>query len=155
MKTIGIFIITAFISLGTAFGQSHREELDLAQSFYGKEKKDVVEMVVSGEANLEFWVLYDRYEEARKELGQNRLYLVDRYTTVMNLHDQKEINRVIKDATKQRKELDKLIYKYYKKIKRQSGTEIAARFYQMEHYFLGEIRSATNFVLPVVASIRQ
>ena len=154
MKKLGILFITAVMVVGTAFGQSHREELDLAQSVYGKEKKAIVKEFVSDRANAQFWVLYDRYEVDRKDLGENRLILVERYTDVLEAHDNKEINRVIKDATKQRAKLDKLIYKYYKKIKRKSGTEVAARFYQMEHFFLGELRSETNISLPVVAQMR-
>ena len=153
MKKLSILFITAVMAVGTVLGQSHREDIDIAQSIYGKEKKAIVQQYMGEQANYRFWDLYDRYEAERKALSEERAAIISSYSYVMNSHDVKMINRLVKQADKNRAQMDKLIYKYYKKIKHKSGTEAAANFYQMETYFLGEIRALASEVLPVVAQI--
>lgn len=153
MKKLSILFIIAVMAVGTVLGQSHREDIDIAQSIYGKEKKAIVKEYMSDQANFKFWDLYDRYEAERKELNEERAAIISSYSYVMNSHDIKMINRLVKAADKNRAQMDKLIYKYYNKIKHKTSTEAAANFYQMEHFFLGEIRALASEVLPVVAQI--
>jgi hypothetical protein len=46
--------------------------------------------------------------------------------------------------------LDKLLDKYYKKIKKASVSKVAAQFFQLESYFLSEIRSAIMQEIPYI-----
>ncbi|MGB5692473.1 MAG: hypothetical protein WBM43_07715, partial [Flavobacteriaceae bacterium] len=55
------------------------------------------------------------------------------------MNDEKT-DELMKAVRTQKKSLDKLIDKYYKKIKKSSGSKIAAQFYQLENYILGAIR---------------
>ena len=49
-------------------------------------------------------------------------------------------DELMKAVMAQKKSLDKLIDKYYKKIKKSSGSNVAAKFYQLENYILGAVR---------------
>ena len=50
---------------------------------------------------------------------------------------------------------DKLIASYYKKIKKQCGTSVAAQFYQIEWYLLSEIRTAILENIPVLGDLEK
>ena len=54
---------------------------------------------------------------------------------------------------KQKKSLDKLIFKYYKKMKKTAGTKPAAQFYQLEYYFLNAIRMDLLDNIPFIGEL--
>jgi hypothetical protein len=49
-----------------------------------------------------------------------------------------------------RKKTDKLMDQYYKKIKKASGSKVAAQFFQLEGYFLTQIRAAIFEEIPYI-----
>jgi len=94
--------------------------------------------------------LYDQYETKRKELGKERLIVLSDYVeNYDNLADAK-YDEVVASMISLRKSNDKLIDTYYKKIKKASGSKIAAQFFQLENYFLSEIRSAIMEEIPYI-----
>ena len=84
--------------------------------------------------------LYDEYEVQRKLLGQKRLQLLVNYANNYGVMGDEETDQLMKVVMTQKKSLDKLIDKYYKKIKKSSGSKAAAQFYQLENYILSAIR---------------
>ncbi len=58
-----------------------RKKIDLMQSVFGMEKKAMIaEYVKIDPAQADaFWVQYDAYETARKELGKKRIALLEQY----------------------------------------------------------------------------
>jgi hypothetical protein len=62
------------------FAQSNKEDIDLIQSIYGKEKKTIVAdfIKLEGAQKDAFWKLYDEYETKRKALGQKRVALLEK-----------------------------------------------------------------------------
>ena len=67
----------------------------------------------------------------------------------MTLTDEKTDER-IEQMISQRKQLDKLINSYYKKVKKESGAKVAAQFYQSENYILVAIRSSIVEEIPFI-----
>ena len=149
------FIFICLVLLGIAFApsgyaQSDKEETEFIQSIFGMEKKAIVAEFLKIDSSNPFWVLYDEYETKRKELGKERLNSLTNYVdNYDNLADDK-YDEVVASMISLRKSNDKLIDTYYKKIKKASGSKIAAQFFQLENYFLSEIRSAVMEEIPYI-----
>jgi hypothetical protein len=149
------FIFISLVLLGMAlapssYAQSDKEETEFIQSIFGMEKKAIVAEFLKIESSNPFWVLYDEYETNRKELGKERLnVLTDYVENYDNLADDK-YDEVVASMISLRKSNDKLIDTYYKKIKKASGSKIAAQFFQLENYFLSEIRSVVMEEIPYI-----
>jgi transcription termination factor NusB len=147
IKTINIMsrkFVLAFgflIALGNiSFAQSMQEEVDMYQAVFGMEKKALTMAFLDNEGDAAFWTLYDEYEVQRKLLGQKRLQILMNYANNYGVIGDEETDQLMKVVMTQKKSLDKLIDKYYKKIKKSSGSKPAAQFYQLENYVLSAIR---------------
>ena len=133
---LGFLILVSNIS----FAQSMQEEVDMYQSVFGMEKKALTVAFIENEGDAAFWTLYDEYEVQRKLLGQKRLQILFNYTNNYGVMSDEGTDQLMKGIKTQKKSLDKLIDKYYKKIKKASGSKPAAQFYQLENYILSAIR---------------
>lgn len=143
-------MLMAVMFAQTANAQSNKEETEFMQSIFGMEKKAIVAEFLKIESSNPFWVLYDEYETKRKELGKERLNVLSDYAdNYDNLTDEK-YDEVVSSMISLRKSNDKLIDSYYKKIKKASGSKIAAQFFQLENYFLSEIRSTVMKEIPYI-----
>jgi len=147
IKTINIMSKKFVLALGflialgnTSFAQSIQEEVDMYQSIFGMEKKDLTIAFLDNEGDAAFWTLYDEYEVQRKLLGQKRLQILVNYANNYGVVGDAQTDQLMKVVMTQKKSLDKLIDKYYKKIKKSSGSKVAAQFYQLENYILSAIR---------------
>ena len=76
-----ILIIAGLFLFTFAWAQSNKEEIDLVQAAFGKDKKEVVASFVKPSATQKdaFWKLYDEYETQRKDLGKQRITLLKQY----------------------------------------------------------------------------
>jgi hypothetical protein len=134
-------VLLASVAL-TAFSQTNVEEVDFYQSVFGMAKRTMVSDFIDlgNYAEADFWQLYDAYEVARKDLGKKRLELLDIYAKAYMILNDTRTDEIIKDMATQKKNLDKLILKYYKKMSKTVGIKPAAQFYQLENYLLSAIR---------------
>lgn len=133
---LGFLIAVGNIS----FAQSLQEEVEMFQAVFGMEKKDMTMAFMDNEGDTAFWMLYDEYEVQRKLLGQKRLQILVNYANNYGVIGDEQTDQLMKVVMTQKKSLDKLIDKYYKKIKKSSGSKVAAQFYQLENYILSAIR---------------
>jgi hypothetical protein len=133
---LGFLIVASNVSLA----QSYQEEVDMYQAVFGMEKKAMTLEFLNNEDDVAFWALYDEYEVERKLLGQKRLQILVNYANNYGVMGDEETDQLMKVVMTQKKSLDKLIDTYYKKIKKSSGSKVAAQFYQLENYILGAIR---------------
>ena len=93
-----VFILSAVCMLSTGmFAQSNKEDVDLIQSIFGKEKKELVQvyMTIPEAQSAKFWALYDQYETARKKLGQERIKLIEAYATNYEKLDSKKATELV------------------------------------------------------------
>jgi Spy/CpxP family protein refolding chaperone len=102
-----------------SFAQSANEEVDLIQSLYGMEKKEIVAdfITLQGTQKDEFWKLYDAYEMERKELGKERINLLEDYAMHYGTLDDAKTDELINKMISLGAKNDKLIATYYKKMK--------------------------------------
>ncbi len=141
MKKITLLIV-AILFTTTSFAQSAQNEIELIQSVYGMEKKEIVTDWVELNENqkTDFWVLYDAYELKRKELGKNKFALLLKYVDDYGEILSEDAELIMKESIPLRKKSDKLIDNYYKKIKKKTDAVVALQFYQIERYLSGIIR---------------
>ncbi|MCK5135262.1 MAG: hypothetical protein KAR19_05695 [Bacteroidales bacterium] len=152
MKNVFITAAVLFIALSGVSGQTNSEEIDFFQAIFGSEKKAIVSdfMKLEGESKDSFWSLYDQYEDERKVLGKKRIDLLNKYAENYSSLSDEKMDEIIKSTQTQKKALDKLIDNYYQKVKKTSGSQAAAQFYQLENYFLSVIRLSILESIPVI-----
>lgn len=134
-------VFIAFLSL-SAFAQDNQDEIQLMQSLYGMEKRDIVAEFVElsdTQAN-EFWALYDEYENQRKELGRKKYQLLQSYVDDYGEVKPEDADAFMKQVIPLRIKSDKLTDNYYKKIKSKTDPIVAMQFYQIENYLSDAIR---------------
>lgn len=153
MKKLLSIAILLFVSSTMLFAQSMQEEIDYFQSIFGMEKKAVVTGFLELKETDAFWPIYDEYEKARKALGQKRLSLLLDYAEhYENLTDEKT-DALMKASIKNRIAGYDLIVKYYKKIKKASGSKTAAQFHQIENYFVTAVNSELYISVPLIGEL--
>lgn len=150
---------TSILFIALLFGQTinaqtNREETDLYQSVFGMEKKAIVADFIGVESSNPFWGLYDEYETKRKELGRRRLGALVNYVENYDSLENAQYDEVVTDMISLRNKTDKLMDQYYKKIKKASGSKVAAQFFQLEGYFLTQIRAAIFDEIPYIGEFR-
>jgi hypothetical protein len=154
MKKLTILIAAMFMSAGL-LAQSNKEDIDMLQSIFGKEKKQIVSGFVQlqGAQGDAFWRLYDAYETERKALGKQRIDLLERYATNYGTMDDVQMDKIMKDIQSLQAKTDKLIVKYYGKMKKEAGVKAASQFYELEGYFLSVIRCTILENIPFIGEL--
>ncbi len=149
-----LLLIALFVS-SLSFAQSNTEDLDLIQSLYGMEKKAIVADFISlqGDQANAFWTLYDAYEMERKAYGKERVALLERYAYNYGTLDDATTDEIIKEMNKLGAKTDKLISKYYGKMKKPAGVKAAAQFVQIEAYLLSVIRASILEEIPFIGEL--
>src|SRR6185295_19297967 len=154
MKKLTLFVI-GLLFAGTLFAQSNKEDLDMIQAIFGKEKKTMVAGFVTLDPSQAdaFWKVYDEYETNRKSLGQKRVALIEKYAKNYTTLDDATTDQIIKENQSLQQETDKLIITYYGKIKKVAGSKPAAQFYQLEGYLLSVIRATILENIPFIGEL--
>jgi len=150
MKKVTLFLAFVFaVVFGNA--QSNKEEIELVQSVFGMEKKAIITEFVKVDAAQKdaFWALYDEYETKRKELGKERIALLNEYAENYDKLTNETAAAWTKKVIAMGGKTDKLITTYYKKISKATSPVAALQFYQVEEYILSGIRVSILEELPL------
>jgi hypothetical protein len=148
-----LLLTTAMVALAfLVFSQSNKEEVDLEQAMFGKDKKAMAAEFIQleGAQKDAFWLTYDEYESKRKALGKKRIDLLNKYVDSYATLDDAATDNIIREMMSLQAQTDKLIATYYGKVKKGSGVKAAAQFYQFENYILAAIRSAIMENIPLI-----
>ena len=147
---IALLFISAF-----GYAQSNKEEVDLFQSLYGMDKKELVSEFIKlqGAQKDEFWKLYDQYEVERKAIGKDRISLLEKYAMNYGTMDETMMDDIMKASMELVSKTDKLQATYYGKIKKAVGTKQAAQFLQLESYLTSAIRAAILEEIPFIGDM--
>jgi hypothetical protein len=153
MKKLLILAAVCLTSVG--FAQSNKEDIDIIQSLYGKEKKVIVGEFIKLEGAQEdaFWKLYDEYETKRKEFGKTRIALLEKYAAGYGTMSDAETSQLVKEIGALGAKNDKLITTYYKKMEKSCGVKPAAQFFQLEAYLLSAIRVSIFEAIPFIGEL--
>jgi len=147
-----ILIVAALLISTVGFAQSNKEDIDIIQSVYGKSKKDIVAGFINPTGDA-FWVVYDEYEVKRKELGQKRVALLEKYAANYGTMDDATTDALMKEMTALGVKTDKLIETYYGKMKKASSVKAAAQFVQIETYLLSSVRVTILENIPFIGEL--
>ncbi|MCX6284158.1 MAG: hypothetical protein NTW31_07995 [Bacteroidetes bacterium] len=152
MKKYILLIAVLFVS-SFSWAQSNKEEIDLYQAAFGKDKKAVVAEFVKVSATQKdaFWKLYDEYETQRKALGRERIDLLKQYADHYFDFTPVQADEWTKKVIALQKKTDDLIVAYYGKVKAVSDGIVATQFYQIENYILASIRMQILQKVPFIS----
>lgn len=152
MKKVLFAIVAILVSVSMYAQDVEQEEIDYIQSIYGMEKKMIVtEFLKLDEASAKaFWPVYDAYEVERKELGKQRINLLQFLDNNNETLTDELADAWMKDVIKLGAANDKLLKTYYNKVKKVTSAITGARFYQIEGYLLTAQRFAIQDALPIV-----
>ena len=151
MKKYILIIATVFMA-SYAFAQSNKEEVDLIQAAFGMDKKAAIaDFIKPAETQkAAFWKSYDEYETQRKELGKQRIALLEQYAEQYTTLTSEQADAWSKKVMDLQKKTDNLISTYYTKILKISDGIVATQFYQFENYVLAVIRAQILIEIPFV-----
>jgi hypothetical protein len=156
MKRLLLSVVSAFCCI-SSFAQVEKEDVDMIQAMYGKEKKELVKAFIIPEAAKQkaFWDLYNAYETERKKLGHKRVAILEKYANNYDTMNTKTTDAIIVQTMSLQKSTDALIGTYYTKIKAAVGVKEAAQFYQFEAYLLSSIRAYVLGNIPFIGELEK
>ena len=151
MKKLIVIAIGFLLSTGL-LAQSNKEDVDLIQSIFGKEKKELVNayMTIPEAQSAKFWALYDQYETARKKLGQERIKLIEDYANNYEKLDNKKASELVTKKLAWADKYTKLQQTYFTKFTAIIGGLQAAKFIQLEDYIESCIRVSIQEEIPFI-----
>jgi len=147
-----ILIFAASLMATITYAQSNKEEVDLVQAAFGMDKKAAVAEFVKPSAAQKdaFWKIYDEYETKRKDLGKQRIALLEQYANQYKTLTSEQADAWTKKVIDLQKKTDDLITTYYGKVKGVTDGIVATQFYQIEIYILAGIRAEILDAIPFV-----
>ena len=154
MKKVSILAVVLMLSTGI-FAQSNKEDVDLIQSIFGKEKKELVQiyMTIPEAQSAKFWALYDTYETARKKLGQERIKLIEQYANDYEKLDSKKASDLVTKKLAWTDKYTKFQQSYFTKFSAIIGGLQAAKFIQLEDYIENCIRLTIQEEIPFIGEL--
>jgi hypothetical protein len=156
MKKVIIFAALFLFSRGI-IAQSNKEDIEIIQSIFGKQKKELVSayMTIPDKKADQFWKLYDTYEDARKKLGRQRIALIEEYATH---YDQLTNAKAAELATKKlswNAAYAKFQQTYFPKFSAVIGGIQAAKFMQLEDYIENNVRVSISDEIPFIGELEK
>ena len=131
-KMILCLVAVAMVIGGTAQAQSNYEEL-LRQDLRTMKTAVVTDaMMLSDEEGDAFWPVYREYDLELQKIWDRRLELIRSYAASYEQMNDETADKIMKDALKLREDRLKLRATYYKKMKKEVGAILAARFSQID-----------------------
>ena len=146
-----LFSLTILLVLSTlVFSQTGNKELEFYQSVFGTSKKAMMTKFIGTDTSAEFWTLFDEYEKERQKYGQKRYELLLEYAGNYVNYSDKRMDILMEESLANRKSVAKVTKKYYKKIRKVSGSNAAAKFLMIENFFEASIRTKILGDLPMM-----
>jgi hypothetical protein len=153
-NSVLLFAFVLFTSLGS-FAQSNKEDVDMIQSMYGKNKKELVQayMTIPESQKAAFWADYDKYENERKAIGRERIALIEDYANNYATLDDKKASELMNRKIKMTESFSKLQKKYFGSMSKLIGGVQASKFFQLEDYLESNIRLMIQENIPFIDEI--
>ena len=151
-----IFTVLLLVIAANLFAQSStKDELAIVQSLYGKEKTDLVDLVMglSDTEKKAFQPVYDAYESERKALGREKIRIINDYAANYENLTEEKADELTKANLKNNMGFEKLYSKTYNKVKKILGARKASKFIQIETYLQTTIRFEIQDSIPFIDEI--
>jgi hypothetical protein len=150
-----ITMIAAFMLTANLFAQSNKEDIDLIQAMFGKDKKEVVSyyMTIPDAQKTKFWALYDEYETARKKLGRERITLIENYANDYATMDDKKASDLTIKKMAWTERYTKFQQSYFTKFSAVIGGMQASKLIQLEDYIENCLRIKIQEEIPFIGEL--
>jgi hypothetical protein len=147
----------AFVFTSPLYAQINTDEMQMFQTLFGTAKKEIVAEFVKVEDSKKdlFWKLYDAYEGSRKQIGQKRFVVLNNYVKNYTKLTAAETDEIMEDIIILTTDQDKLIARYYNKIKKEISINTAAQFYQIEWYLQSQLRTNILESIPMISDLEK
>src|SRR6478735_10274070 len=112
--------------------QVTQDDINLVQSMYGVEKRDLVQQYLKfndSASATAFWKIYDDYKVERKKLGQDFINILTDYANNYTTLNDAKADELITKSSDNNIAYEKLYIKYYKKMKGVIGALKASQFF--------------------------
>ncbi|MEJ1241875.1 hypothetical protein WBG78_27260 [Chryseolinea sp. T2] len=135
--------------------QPVKDEISIIEGGYGLQKRQLVAecMKLSNDEATAFWRIYDKYENERRKLGEERLMLTHDYIIAYPLLTAEQSSSITLRCFRNDEELWRLHKKYYKQIRRSVSPMRAAQFVQLENYLQHVVRVDLQNKIPFIGEI--
>ncbi len=145
----------AFFSFSSVQAQSNKEDVDLIQAAFGKDKKDLVSqyMTVSAKDSAAFWKLYDEYETRRKALGKERIKIIENYANHYDDLTEAKAAELSRAALANDGKYVKLHSEYFEKFAKTIGGKSAAKLFQLETYLQTIVKAHVMDQIPFIGEL--
>jgi hypothetical protein len=155
MKQLVLLALGLFSLVSGIIAQSNKEDIDLIQSAFGKDKKTLVSayMQVPAKDSVAFWKLYDEYEDKRKQLGKDRINILQQYADQYDSLTDAQAGKLAQASISNDMQYSKLYETYFKKFSTVTGAKNAAKLFQLETYLQTIIRLAIMEHIPFVGQL--
>jgi len=114
------------------------DDIEIIQGLWGKEKREIVAnyMKLTSDEGIAFWNDYKAYEVSRKELGKERLVILNEYAENYESLSNEKATDLINRSIANNMAIDKLNKKTFKQMSKSIPATQAALFVQLENYFM-------------------
>lgn len=155
MKRLFFIALCMFTFTSGLWAQSNKEDIDIIQSVYGKDKKELVAayMEIPDAQKTAFWKLYDEYETKRKALGKKRMQLIGEYIDGYETLDNTKATKIALGTIANNIEYEKLHDAWFRKFSTVIGGKNAAKLFQLELYLQTVIRAEVMDALPFIGEL--
>jgi hypothetical protein len=149
--------ICLFAFTNGAWAQSNKEDVEIIQSVYGKDKKDLVAayMSIPESKKTAFWKMYDEYETSRKTLGKQKIKLIEEYINGYESLDDAKSTRLFLAMNANNMQYEKLYEVWFKKFSTVIGGKEAGKMFQLETYLQTAIRIELLDGLPFIGELKK
>ena len=131
------------------------DEIALYQSIWGMEKRALVEEYMNlseGDATA-FWPVYEAYEVERKNLGIQRVAVLSDYAKNYGSLSGEKATELVNKSIANNIAMQKLFKKTFSKVSKALDPVTAAKFIQLENYFMLMIQMSIQESIPFVDEI--
>lgn len=145
-----LLVVGCVMFVTAIFSQTTKTELEALHELFGMGKKAMVANFVELPDDHKFWAIYDEYEDARLALAEERYKVLLEYAGNYVNYSDARLEKVMGKSVKIRKQMEKLLEKYYKRIKKECDVKAASQFYMVQRYFDSQIRTQILGNLPII-----
>ena len=141
----------------TASAQTFKDELDVVQTVWGKNKKQITMdfLQLSPEEAAAFGPIYDAYLESRKKVTMVRGEAMQAFAAANATLDDATAEKMVNTLMKNNNSLASLQSKTFKKLAKALSPAKAAQWWQLESYIDAEIRAAILGELPLLQPVKK
>lgn len=155
LKISSILVVIVLIS-SQSKAQLQKEDIAIVHSMFTKTKKSIISdyMDIKPHQTL-FWDLYDKYEEKRKIILEERYALLKEYGEKYSKLDNATASILAKRFIKNTERTDALNKQYFRKFKKLIGGLQAATLFQIEVYIQTAMEASTLTQIPIIGELQK